>query len=88
VFEATDSRQIALTAGLPSAPGDYLDIFCDPNAGSGYTVQKNSSGTPLGFTGIFPVLQPGSTLWNITIVVSSGSPIVEAIFTWTPRWLA
>jgi len=86
--QSNDGQTITITTSLPSANGDYIDIFGDPTLpGSGFTVQKNSSNTPIAFTGLFPVVEPVSTMWFISIAAAT-APQITTTWTWTPRWMA
>lgn len=88
VAQQTDNQTMTISTGLPVIMNDRIDIYCDPNmAINGYTVQYNQSGTPLAFMGVFPVLEPTSTSWLITITAAS-PPVVSVVWAWTSRWLA
>ncbi len=86
VQQLVNNQQLILTSGLPVTSGDYLDIFCDPMASSGQSVQRNSSGVPLPFSGLFPVLEPIPTAWRF-IVAAPSRPSIRVQWTYTPRWL-
>ena len=86
LVQDTDEVAIAVSAGLPSASGDYLQFICDPSLPNGYSVLKNGTGNPLAFSGTFPQLESGTTTWSIT-VNASAQPLARALWTWTPRWV-
>jgi predicted phage tail component-like protein len=87
INEFTDNRTLTITSNLPSSTNDYLDIYCDPSniPSGGYSVQKNGS-TACAFKGVFPVLQPLMTSWNIQVTVSSGAPAGSVQWTWNARY--
>lgn len=88
INQTLDQQAIQIVNQMPTITGDYLEINCDPtNAATGFTAQKNSSGVLATINGVFPVQQPVSTAWTITIVANS-VPFIEAVWTWTPRWLS
>lgn len=70
---------------LPLNNGDYVDIQCDPSVGM--SIITNNSGKLSDPVGLFPVVEPGTTTFNIGI--SCGSAVsAEAIISWTPRYLS
>lgn len=88
VQQLSDSQFFFVTSNLPAATNDFIDIICDPYAQNGSLVFKNGNNTSLcQVSGIFPVLEPTSTNWQILVTVSSGVPQVDAVFTYTSRWL-
>lgn len=84
--QTTDGSTLTLTSSLPSSNGSYLLITADPLAQNGWTVLLNGTGSPLAFSGIFPVMEPGSTIWTMS-VAASAAPHVRVQWTWYPRWL-
>lgn len=87
VTEATDGRTLTITSNLPSSTNDYLDIYCDPNnvPSGGYSIMKNGS-TACAFNGVFPVLQPTMTSWNIQITTGGSTPAGSALWSWNARY--
>lgn len=88
ITETTDSRSLTITSNLPSSTNDYLDIYCDPNAipSGGYSVQKNGT-TACAFKGVFPVLQPLMTGWNIQVTTGGSTPAGSVQWSWNARYL-
>lgn len=89
INQQTDNYAITENSVNLTTSGDYLDFFCDPwQSLTGYTVQKNSSGVPLAFSGLFPPLESTNTAWQVTIIASSTTATTgRLIWTWTPRWM-
>lgn len=89
INQQSDAQSLYIgTSGLPAlslATNDYLLINTDPNGG--YTIYKNGSGSPLQYQGIFPVMEPTSTVWDIDVGASS-APTVRVQWAWTPRYLS
>lgn len=87
ITEVTDNRTLTITSNLPSSTNDYLDIYCDPNAipSGGYSIMKNGS-TPCAFKGVFPVLQPMMTSWNIQVTTGGSTPAGSAQWSWNARY--
>jgi hypothetical protein len=67
--------------------GAYLLITCDPTVGNGYTVLLNGTGSPLAFSGVFPVQEPTPTQWNVQAVCLN-QPTVSVVWSWTARYLS
>lgn len=79
----TGSATVAVP--LPSLNGDYVDIQCNPSVTNGYTIQTNGSGLFTEPIGVFPVMEPVATTFNIAI--ASGSSVsAEAVFSWIARY--
>jgi hypothetical protein len=74
-------------AALPALNGDYVDIQCDPSVFNGYTIQTNSNGQLIEPLGLFPVIEPGTTTFTISIQCAS-AVTAEAVFTWTSRYMS
>lgn len=72
---------------LPAANGDYVDIQSDPSSSTGWTIQTNSSGLYTEPVGVFPVMEPVSTTFNIGIACGSAVS-AEAVFSWLPRYMS
>lgn len=70
-------------ANLSSWP---LTIVGDPTASTGMGVW-NSLNNPVSFYGLIPWLDPGTTSWTI-IINATSLPILDANWSWTPRWLS
>lgn len=70
---------------LPATNGDYVDIQCDPAIG--WSIQTNGSGKFSDPSGLFPVIEPTTTTFSISI--SSPSAVsAEAVFSWLPRYVS
>lgn len=88
--ETTDSRAITITntQGLFAVTGEYMTIQCDPTVQTtGYTITKDGGTTALPFTGIFPVMQPGTTAFEVSLT-SPSVPTLQVTWTFTNRWLS
>lgn len=91
ISQTNDSQTLTATHSaatpLPAANGDYVDIQCDPSQSpNGWTIQTNGNGLFVEPVGVFPVVEPGSTTFNISISTSAAVS-AEAVFSWLPRWL-
>src|SRR5882762_216370 len=88
VSQVQDSQTLTTysTAGvpLPAINGDYVDIQCDPIAGM--SIITNGSGEKSDPVGVFPVIEPDTTIFNIAIT-SPSAVSAEAIFSWSARYL-
>ncbi len=81
----TLSGNTSVGAPLPEVNGDYVDIQCDPAAASGWTIQTNNSGVYAEPVGLFPVVEPFSTAFSISI--ASGSAVTaQCQITYVPRY--
>lgn len=70
---------------LPNLQNDYVDITCNP--ATGMSIITNNSGKQSDPVGIFPVVEPGTTTFNIGI--SSVSAVsAEAVISWVNRYLS
>lgn len=78
--------QVLTVNNLTMGTGDTLTIDCDPTTQAGYTVAVNG-GAPLAFTGVFPIMEPGPTSWEVNVYCASPAT-VTLTWTWTPRWLS
>jgi hypothetical protein len=81
----TLSANSTASVPLPSANGDYVDVTCDP--ASGMSIIANASGKQSDPVGIFPVMEPGTTTFNIGISCSSAVS-AEAVISWNARYLS
>lgn len=72
---------------LPINQNDYIDIQCNPSVTNGWTAQTNSSGKFSDPIGVFPVIEPGTTTFTISIA-SASAVSAECIISWIPRWLS
>lgn len=91
ITQVTDNQTLngTSTVGtpLPQINGDYVDIQCDPSVQYGWTIQTNNSGKWTEPIGVFPVMEPGQTVFGISI--ASGSAVsAEAVLSWLPRYMA
>lgn len=91
ITQTNDNQTISASSTqavpLPSKNGDYVDIQCDPTAQNGWTIQTNNSGIFSEPIGLFPVMEPGATTFNIGISCAS-TVITEVTFSWVPRYLS
>lgn len=88
ITQTTDSQKISAystaSVPLPGINGQYVDIQCDPVAG--FSIMSNGNGKLHDPVGVFPVLPPDSTTFNIS--VSSVSAVsAQAVFSWSARYL-
>lgn len=86
ITQQNDGQTISISSGLPTSNGNYIDIYCDPTGVNGFTVVKLNT-TLLAFNGVFPVMEPVSTNWQISINASA-VPQIEVLWQWTARWLS
>lgn len=88
IAQATDSQTVTaystVTVPLPLINGDYTDIQCDPS--TGFSIQTNGNGKYHDPIGVFPVLEPDSTTFNISIT-SASAVSAQALFSWVSRYL-
>ncbi len=81
----TLSANSTASVPLPNLNGDYVDITCDP--ASGMSIITNASGKLSDPVGIFAVMEPGTTTFNIGI--SSASAVsAECVISWQARYLS
>lgn len=74
-------------APLPINNGDYVDILCDPSQTGGWSAQTNSSGAYSDPNGVFPVIEPGATTFNISILCAS-VVLADCLISWPARYLS
>lgn len=91
VTQTTDNLAISAVSTtavlLPVNNGDYVDVQCDPSAVNGWSIQTNNTGKFSDPIGLFPVMEPTLTTFNIAI--ASGSQVAADVsFNWTPRYLS
>lgn len=91
VAQTNDSQTISANSTsatpLPSANGDYVDFQCDPAQTAGMTIQTNGSGKYSDPNGVFPVVEPGLTTFNISIACASAVS-AECIVSWVSRYVS
>lgn len=91
VTQNQDSQTLTVSnstsAQLPINNGDYMDIQCNPAATSGWSVQTNSSGNFSDPQGLFPVIEPGTTTFNIAIA-SASAVSAECVISWQARYMS
>ena len=90
IHQNTDNTVLSITNGsgsLPNHNGDYLDVVCAPNATNGWTAMTNGAGPLLPVSGLFPVIEPGSTNWVFKITTGGAAANTDITWTWTNRWL-
>lgn len=90
IQQLTDGQYLTLSSNLPTTGTDFITIVCDPYAQNGYKAYKNNNAATLcAVQGLFPVLEPTTTSWQILVTVSGiTAPIANANFNWVPRWLS
>jgi len=81
----TLSANSTASVPLPNVNGDYVDVTCDP--ATGMSIITNSSGKLSDPVGLFPVMEPGTTTFNIGISCASAVS-AECIISWTPRYMS
>jgi len=84
----TDNTVLSITA-LTLNAGDYVTIVCDPllSTNNGYLIYKNgSTATLYDFSGVFPVLDTGTSTWQLQGNAAS-APLVTMNWSWTNRYL-
>jgi len=97
ITETTDNRAITVTGdtSLMQVYGDSNIFNCDPTGqlnATGYNLEPAYSvvlngGSPLAYSGIFPVLQPGATSFTISLT-SPSVPSIEVVMAWFSRWVS
>jgi hypothetical protein len=87
VNQTLDQQALIVSTSLPAAPGDYLDVNCDPLQTNGYTAILNGGNTISTVAGSFAALQPTSTPYTFSIF-SNSIPQIEVVWTFTSRWLS
>lgn len=92
VLNQQPDNQTLLTTAVPvvqNAPTGGVTIYCDPTAPSGYSVIPTGAPglTPIAFSGSFPVIEPLSTTFTLTLTCST-APTIQLTAIWTPRWLS
>ncbi len=89
ISQAQDSQTLnansTASVPLPNLNGDYVDITCDP--ASGMSIITNASGKLSDPVGIFAVMEPGTTTFNIGISCSSAVS-AECVISWQARYLS
>jgi hypothetical protein len=87
VYNITDTTVANIF--LSFAPGQTLTLQCDPRGlPYPYACFVGVAGTPIPFSGVMPVMEPGTTQYFITAVTATNNqPSISANWTWTPRWL-
>lgn len=88
ITQATDSQTVTAystaTVPLPLNNGDYTDFQCDP--ATGFSIQTNGNGKYHDPVGVFPVLEPDSTTFNISIT-SVSAVSAQMLISWVSRYL-
>lgn len=89
ISQSQDSQTLSANSTasvpLPSANSDYVDVQCNPAVGM--SIITNNSGKLSDPVGLFPVMEPGVTTFNIGIS-SSSAVSAEAVFSWQARYLS
>lgn len=91
ITQAQDNQTITASSTnavpLPNLNGDYVDVQCDPAQQQGMSIQTNNSGKFSDPIGVFPVMEPGTTVFNISIACAS-AVTAECIISWSPRYVS
>lgn len=84
-----DGTTLSVTSlGFVWSGGSSITIISDPTNANGYTVICNASpSTLVGFSGLFPVLEPGVNTLGLQLT-SYNAPNATLVATWSSRWLA
>jgi hypothetical protein len=90
ISQTQDSQTLSVNTSslvaLPKNNGDYVDVQCDPAQTAGWSVQTNGSGLYSDPQGVFPVIEPGTTTFNISIA-SSSAITASCLISWRSRYL-
>jgi len=88
VSQVEDSQTLTTysTSGtpLPKLNAEYVDVQCDPMVGM--SIIPNGSGEKSDPVGVFVVVEPDGSTFNIAIT-SNSAVSAEAIFSWSARYL-
>lgn len=87
LVQATDGQTLTLSGLVGFTHGQSILVTCDPLAANGYTALLNGAGNPLAFQGVFPVLEPGATSWQV-LATANNQPTLMAAWTWNARWIS
>ncbi len=89
ISQTQDSQTISASSStdtpLPSANNEYIDVQCNPVAG--ISIIANSSGENIDFSGVPPVIEPGTTTFNIAIACVSAVS-AQCVISWNQRYLS
>ncbi len=72
---------------LPNLNNEYVDVQCDPAIANGMSIQSNASGENSDFAGVPPIIEPGTTTFNIAIACASAVS-AQCIISWNARYLS
>ena len=88
ISQTQDSQTLKVnstsSAQLPLNLNDYVDVNCNPAATNGWSVITNGNAYS-DPQGLFPVMEPGTTTFNISIA-SASAVSAECIISWIPRY--
>jgi hypothetical protein len=91
VSQTEDSQTISANSTtdvpLPNLNNEYVDIQCDPAIANGMSIQSNASGENSDFAGVPPIIEPGTTTFNIAIACASAVS-AQCIISWNARYLS
>lgn len=91
IVQTNDSQTLSAihttATPLPAVNGDFVDIQCDPAPVNGWTIQTNNNGRFVEPIGVFPVVEPGTTTFTISIA-SSAAVSAQCVMSWLPRYLS
>jgi len=89
ISQSQDSQTLSANSTasvpLPNANADYVDVQCNPAVGM--SIITNNSGKLSDPIGLYPVVEPGTTTFNIGIS-SSSAVSAEAVISWQSRYLS
>lgn len=90
ISQTQDSQTLTVNTSsgvpLPNLNGDYVDVQCDPAQTQGWSVQTNGSGLFSDFQGVPPVIEPGTTTFNISIA-SASAVSADCLISWRARYV-
>lgn len=91
ISQLQDSQTFSINSSssvlLPKLNNDYIDIQCDPATVQGWSAQTNGSGLFSDPQGIFPVVEPDTTTFNISIACASAVS-ADCLISWRSRYLS
>lgn len=91
IAQSQDSQTLSAnstsTVALPNLNNDFIDIQCDPATTGGMSIQTNNSGLYSDPQGVFPVVEPGTTTFNISIGCASAVS-AQCVISWKSRYVS
>ncbi len=85
INDTTDARAVTFN-GITLATGQALTVITDRTITNGFT-GTIGGGSPLNFSGIWPLMGQPQTAWTIQATCLS-QPTIQTVWTWTPRYLS